>query len=383
MITLAKQIISATRRRVEEWLGKRRARRLTLEGALFIGITFFIGFAAMNTGTNLLYLILSMMLSLLIISGVLSTVTLRNIEVERIVPNHIAAQEQFPIQLVVRNRKRLFASYSLRVSDHLDMYEGIGSTFLVKVGKQDQVRTSYFCVFPRRGIYTLKYLQVSSRFPFGFFERSITFIRPREIVIYPQVLDMMHFLETSRVDFGEHDRARKGPGTSLYGLREYQAGDSARFIHWKISAKTDKLMIREFEREEKHKVTLFLNNSSALHADPNVQEQFEKAIVMVASMAHHLLYNEYQVQLITASGKIPFSTGINHLYRILRALAMIQLLPPQAKQLALSPPDADSENFFLHFDPSSTAAEQYALSANIIDTSKWKIHEGKLMPVQQ
>lgn len=360
---------------------KRRGRRLTLEGALFIAITFFIGVAAINTGTNLLYLILSIMLSLLITSGVLSTVTLRGIEAERIVPNHIAAEEQFPIQLIIRNRKRLFSSYSLRVSDHLDTHDCIGATFLIKVGKQDQTKTFYFCTFPRRGVYTLKFLQVSSRFPFGFFERSVTFIRPREIVIYPQVLNIAHFLEASHVDFGEHDRGRKGPGTSLYGLREYQSGDSARFIHWKVSAKSSKLMIREFEREEKHKVSLFLSNSSEHYEDPQIQERFEKAIVMVASIAHHLIYNEFQVQLFTESGKIPYATGINHLYRILRALAMIRLLPPQAKQLALSPPDADSENLFLHFDPASSAQEKYAFSARIIDVTQWKIQEGKLIQV--
>lgn len=380
-MNLPKHLIAAIRRWAKAWPGKRWGRRLTLEGALFIGITFFIGFAAMNTGTNLLYLILSIMLSLLITSGVLSTVTLRSIEVDRIVPKHIAAGEQFPIRLLIRNRKRLFASYSLRVSDHLDTNECIGSIFLMKVDKQDQAKTFYFCAFPRRGVYTLKSLQVSSRFPFGFFERSVTFMRPREIVIYPQILNITQFLEASHVDFGEHDRGRKGPGTSLYGLREYQSGDSARFIHWKVSAKTAKLMIREFEREEKHKVSLFLSNSSAHHKDPHIQEQFEKAIVMVASVAHHLIYNEYQVQLFTASGKIPFATGINHLYRILRALAMIQLLPPQARQLAPSPPDADSENLFLHFDPTSSATELYAFSARIIDVSQWKVQEGKLVKV--
>jgi uncharacterized protein (DUF58 family) len=353
-----------------ELMRRRRGRRITLEGSIFIILTFLIGLAAYNTGTNPLYLILAMMLSFLIVSGILSSMSLRKVEAERIVPHHITAKEDFIVHLNVRNGKRFFPSYSLRLVDSLKTGEPIGACFVLKLPKNARLQCSYACQFPRRGIYTFYRLSVATQFPFGFFERSITMISPRDVIVYPEIVDIGRFVQESQIDFGEYDGIKKGLGTSLYGLREYVSGDSARFIHWKVSAKSDKLMVREFEKEEKKKVCIFLNNVSASFGDAVTAENFEKAIILAASVAKLLLEGDYQVQLVTASGKVPYDTGVTHLYRILRALAVLELLPHEGK-LMLSPPDADSASLFFYFDPAGFD-EKYAYSAQIIDATKWK-----------
>jgi uncharacterized protein (DUF58 family) len=129
-------------------------------------------------------------------------------------------------------------------------------------------------------------------------------------------------------------------------------------------------MIREFEKEEKRKVCLFVNNISSTPNEAYTLANFEKAIVLAASMAKFLLDRDYQVQLVTASGKVPYGTGITHLYRILRALAVLELLHIGDKMI-LSAPDADSASIFFYFDETEFD-EKYALSAQIIDATKWK-----------
>ncbi|HEX6825515.1 MAG TPA: hypothetical protein VF077_04290, partial [Nitrospiraceae bacterium] len=74
-------------------LSRRRSIRLTSEGTRFLLFTFGIGLAAINTGNNLFYLLLAMMLSLIVISGLLSEHCLRRLEFHRHVPDLIMANE--------------------------------------------------------------------------------------------------------------------------------------------------------------------------------------------------------------------------------------------------------------------------------------------------
>ena len=60
----------------------RRHRRMTLEGVMFVALTLIIGLAALNTGANLMYLVLSVMLCLLFLSGIISSLTLAGLKVK-------------------------------------------------------------------------------------------------------------------------------------------------------------------------------------------------------------------------------------------------------------------------------------------------------------
>jgi uncharacterized protein (DUF58 family) len=370
--------------RIYRWirhlLGVRREYKITLEGILFILVTFFIGFAAINTNTNLLYLIMSMMLSFFILSGFLSTSTLRSIEVMRLAAHHISALEDAMVQMEIRNNKKRMSSYSLRVMDYLASGELVGGSYLFHVGPRSRKILSYKVRFPRRGIYELDRIRILTRFPFGFFERALIFKQPQEILVYPQIIDVKPVLEGAKVDLGEYETGKKGHGHSLYGLREYAPGDGARYIHWKVSARTRKIMVREFEKEEKKKVTLFLGNSLEPPISSSLHQDFEKAVVYTASLAKYLIDREFQIQLVTASGYVPFGLGTSHLYRILRALAIIQLEEKGEKKPVLPALDAESTNVVIHFDPCHSPSLKPA-DGQVINVSKLRVNlpaEGSL-----
>src|SRR4030066_1587531 len=82
-----------------------RTLSFTKEGRRFIAILFVIGIAAINTGNNLLYLVVAMMLSLIVISGILSESTLRNIEIYRTMPLHIFADTPALVRWTILNMK--------------------------------------------------------------------------------------------------------------------------------------------------------------------------------------------------------------------------------------------------------------------------------------
>lgn len=299
--------------------------RLTLEGFLFLVVTIFIGFAAFNTDINLLYLILSIMCAFLVVSGMLSTISLRPVKVERQLPKRFTAGEAGQVTLIVRNKKRLFNSYSLRIIDHLRDNREAGRAFLLSLPCRSQVRLTYPCLFRRRGVYHFKEIKVSSRFPFGFFERSTYIKAPDHILVYPQTINLSRNIRVAADPHGERESAQKGQGSSLYGLREYTTSDSARNIHWKVSARIDNLIVREFESDQRRRYRLILNNHVAEPITDELSERFEKAVILCASLAKLLLGMGYQVQLTTSSGRVPSDTGSAHLGRILRALAIVEL----------------------------------------------------------
>ena len=370
MTNILKKAFNRINRIIKNWAGIRREYRITLEGIIFVLITFFIGFAAINTSTNLLYLIMSMMLSFFIISGLLSTSTLRKIRVRRLAVRHISAREAATIPLEVANDKRWMFSYSLRIMDYLATGEMVGVCYLSHIPPRSKTNITYRVFFPHRGIYKLARIRIVLRFPFGFFVRAIAVTQSQQILVYPQIIDIRPLLESANVDLGEFESGRKGSGHSLYGLREYTPSDSARFIHWKVSARSNKIMLREFEKEEKKKITLIFNNSAALPISKDIEELFENAVIYTASLAKYLIDREFQVQLETASGRVSFGIGISHLHRILRALAMINL-EKKGLEIPNMKMDADSTNIMIHFIPGSNIPYQPE-STQVIDITRFQ-----------
>lgn len=365
------RIFRGIRRRIRLFFSRRREYKITLEGIIFILITFFIGFAAINTNTNLLYLIMSMMMAFLILSGYLSTNTLRRISVKRLAVRHVSAKDEAMIQIEVRNGKKRMGSYSLRVMDYLATGEPVGAGYLFYLPARGREYVTYGVRFPRRGQYNLSRIRVTTRFPFGFFERSISVKQPQEILVYPQIINIQPVLDTANIDLGEYETGRKGHGTSLYGLREYYPGDSARFIHWKVSARTNKIMVREFEKEEKKKVTIVLDNHFPGEIPASHYDYFEKGVVYAASLAKYLVDREFQVQLVTASGRVPFGMGLSHLYRVLRALAMVQLEKKAQGPLPAPPLDAESTNIVIQYEHTRERPQAFQF-AQYIDITKFK-----------
>ena len=92
----------------------RPPRRLsfTREGRLIVIMSVGVGFAAINTGNNLLYLLLGWLLSFIIASGILSEMTLKRLKVDRRPPPRVFAGEPFLMEVVIQNAKNNRASFS-------------------------------------------------------------------------------------------------------------------------------------------------------------------------------------------------------------------------------------------------------------------------------
>ncbi|MBI5491442.1 MAG: DUF58 domain-containing protein [Deltaproteobacteria bacterium] len=296
-----------------------RSLSITTEGKWFIAVLFLIGIAAINTGNNLLYLVLATLLSLIIVSGIMSESTLRGVKVRRTLPSQVYRDMPLIVRLNIENRKRLFPSFSFLVKELPSPGLKADAAYVVKLGPSGKAVKTARYTFGKRGRQTLPGLKVTTRFPFSLFLKGKEELTEDSVLVFPSIKPMKDISILARHGGDERPYAGKGDGSQLYGLRDYTLEDDSRFIHWKSAARNSRLLVKEFEREREKKVVIVFDNYSA--AD---DAAFEKAVDEAASMASHYMDRGCSVGLKTFSDDIMPRAGYGQLQTILRALALIE-----------------------------------------------------------
>ena len=319
-----------------------RFLRFTPEGKWFIVISIAIGFAAVNTGNNLLYLVLAMLLSLIIASGFLSEWGIKGLKVKRRFPPYIFAQAPCGILLKVTNTKRYLPSFSLELEEQVDGENIGGLAYLFRVGPQKTQSQTYRLSFPRRGLHQLHEPHLLTRFPFGFFIKGVRIKERREVVVYPHLVSWEEFFpEISDRGEGSRTRPHKGRGEDIFAIREYLPGDTSRDIHWPSTAKRSHPMVKEYERGGKKKLNIVVDTSVPKEATPEDLDRFEESVSKAASLAYHLLQRpDFLVGLSLGDEVFLPQQGDNHLHRMLRALALVEPKRGERGQPRVPPTDA-------------------------------------------
>jgi len=315
---------SALRARLARWLRPPRALRPTLAGWLFFAITLGVGFAALNTGNNLMYLVLSLMLAFLLLSGVLSESSLRGIRVRRQLPRELYADFDNKIVLEISNKQRRVAAFAVVVEDRRETPEPDPSNgprvFALRVGAGETLRRVYSFRPDRRGNVKFEEFRVFTRFPFGLFSKSLTIPASQSALVYP-ALEAIAGLQNfgSPRDAGERLSAPAGSGADAIGLREYAPGDPARRIHWRASMRRGSLLVREVESEHEAEVEVRLRTRG-----PQPGERFERSVGWAASEIAALLDAGSRVALRTDDELIDAAAGTRQRARLLSYLALVE-----------------------------------------------------------
>jgi uncharacterized protein (DUF58 family) len=273
-------------------LSRWRSIRLTPEGTRFLLFTFGIGLAAINTGNNLFYLLLAMMLSFIVISGLLSEHCLRRLEFHRHMPDLIMANEPTTLTLSDANRNRHLPSFSLRLFDVV-RFEGIRAQTL---------------------------------FPFGLFLKKGLYSTEAHLLVSPPIKPLTLRFVDELVSEGQGESLpRRGYGSQLYNLRPYRPGDDSRSIHWMTTARTSHLIVRETEAEDQRRITVVLS----LVAPKERDLLFERSVTFVASLLWQLTERAYPVRLVVGVEDSGLGSGSAHLLAMLRLLALCERQAPE------------------------------------------------------
>lgn len=295
-----------------------RSLSITAEGKWFIAILFFIGIAAINTGNNLLYLVLATLLSLIIVSGIISESTLKGVKVRRTLPAQVFREMPLIARLEIENKKRFFPSFSFLVKELPSSGLKAEAAYVVKLGPSEKAVKTARYIFEKRGLQTLPGLKVTTRFPFSLFLKGKEEMIEDSVLVYPSIRPVKDLPMLAGRGNEERPYSEKGDGTQLYGLRDYTFEDDSRFIHWKSAARNSRLLVKEFEREREKKVVIIFDNYAA-----DDEAAFEKAVEEAASIASVYIDRGFSVGLKTLSEEIRPNAGRGQLQTILRALALI------------------------------------------------------------
>src|SRR3954469_15687454 len=286
------------RARLPWWRRLRPPRRLsfTREGRLIVVLAVGVGFAAINTGNNLLYLLLGWLLSFIIASGILSEMTLRQLLVERRPPPRVFAGEPFLMEVVIKNGKPKRASYSIEVEDLQGGIPIDKRCYFLKIPEAKSQRTSYRHTFVKRGLFTLTGYRLPTKFPFAPFRKSRDVEAPLEVLVYPARVPVPR-PPPRAFTRGDAIADRLGRRGEFFGLRESRVGENRRDVHWKSSARTGRLLVREYEDELARRVVIAVDNALPQEVREAVEDgaltpaqeaqvnAVERGISMAASLA--------------------------------------------------------------------------------------------------
>lgn len=310
--------------RLRRWLRPPRRLRPTRAGWIFCGLTFGVGFAALNTGNNLLYLVLSLMLAFLVLSGVMSESALRGIRVRRRLPRDLFAGTSSGVGLEISNDQPRVPAFAVVVEDRVREADGVeraaGRAFALRIDPGTTEVRSYQFTPSSRGMVNFVEFRVYTRFPFGLFSKSLRISAPGEGLAYPEVESVTipnHFGEAR--GGGEQLAGRGASGVNAVGLREFGTGDSVRRVHWRSSLRHRQLLVTEIENEHQAEVEVRLQTRGVKAGEP-----FESRVSWAASEIVALIDSERRVSLRTEGSRFEADSGQRHRARLLAFLALIQ-----------------------------------------------------------
>ncbi|MFQ5410970.1 MAG: DUF58 domain-containing protein, partial [Phycisphaerae bacterium] len=307
--------------------------RVTLGGIFFILGTAIIGLAAIDAQVNLLMLIFGMCVGGILINAFHGWRTLRSLTVRRVVPDVAVAGQVFVIRYAVTNRRRWGSARSILIRDVLSRRAPLASPEafvpILRPGETITLSTPVAC--HARGRLAFSRIMLATRSPFHLFNKWLLHDHRQEVIIFPALGRLITEIRAA----SRATDATGGTGATghikgdeeYYGVREYRAGDNPRRIHWRRSARTGQLMIREMAQARGDQMWCVLD--TRVDSGDSVQiHRLESAISAAATLICDALEGGARIGLICNGHPwvvLPPGSGRAYRPRLLSELAVRSL----------------------------------------------------------
>ncbi|WP_437967009.1 DUF58 domain-containing protein [Sorangium sp. So ce260] len=334
-----------------------RKLKFTREGKYYLGITLGVGFAAINTGNNLLYLLLGMLLSLIVVSGVMSDLSLRHLTVTRRLPARAQVGRAHLVEIEVYNHKKRVPSYAIEVEDLRAGQPADKRCFFLKISPSSAQVAAYRRTPAKRGRDRHTGFRIATRFPFGLFEKSREVEAEGDLIIYPAVDPVRLPVEDAGRREGGASLSGRGGGDETFGLRPMRDGDDPRDIYWKKSTMRDQLILRERTRETRPDVQIIVDTVRPAGEGDGFAQTFERRIREAASRAvAHIKRGDAVVVATTLGERVRGDRNIGS-DGILRFLALLDAVD-EARVSELSAERAARASLRQASSPGPTSGER-------------------------
>ena len=215
-------------------------------------MTILIGFSAVNTGNNLVYIITSALLSYMLVSGIFGRRNIYQSDVRMDFPNEVFARTESLARVTAVNRRKWVPSFLITMS----VEESKAFFPFVEAGSEES-RTMPVR-FENRGWHRIERITVSSTFPFNFFTRFRQVKKEFSLVVYPKPVrsGLAQVLGSQARSRGEEPMNKQGYDSDILSIRDYVSGDPPKYISWKSTAKTGTLKTKELSAISRREVLI-------------------------------------------------------------------------------------------------------------------------------
>lgn len=286
---------------------------------------------AWNTDITMVYIFFVIAFVMFVLSFIHLQFNIPDIALSREAQETAFEDDMLNVKLDIRNKRGINASFF----EIIDTFSGAlpeekeASLFMLNLKGKENKFVKYMINCARRGLHKLGPITVISQDALGFFKTKKSFNILSEILVYPSLFRIFSFPPLARgsVSWMGVETARiSGDSHEFFGIREYQRGDAVSRIHWPSTARHNKLIVKQFERNAVQEVTIVFDLKKGHNIGSGKETTLEYSVKIAASVARYLLNEGAFVQII-GYGKeamiLPFGKGESHMYKILEYLAKV------------------------------------------------------------
>jgi uncharacterized protein (DUF58 family) len=257
--------------------------------------------------SNLLLILAALIFGALLMQWRWSRKSAECVGIRRRFPREAFAGQPFRVRYRFTNLSRLIAVWTLRVEDEIESLSGNAkSVAITGVGRlnPEQTLISYCdCLFTKRGRYRFGPIAVMTTFPFSLFSSRQHSEDTAELHVFPSLLQLRNRWQ-KRLDSrngGESTTARQSGSVEgdFFGLREWQTGDSRKWIHWRTTARLGEPAVRQFEQQRRFDTCIVVD---AFCAESGSNEAVELAISLSATFLTHLSSSPSNRMVLACAG---------------------------------------------------------------------------------
>ena len=272
---------------------------------------------------------LVVLMSLLLVGLMWSRSLARHVEASRTL-RYTAVQvgDELEETIEIINRSPLPLIWTEAIDHSTAPGYALSGVNIVGRGEVKQWRVQTTCT--QRGVFTLGPWELVTGDPFGIFRVRQAYRHSTEILVYPPLAALSPELLPRQRQLGDLQRlnhATSAETIEMATTRQYLPGDPLRRVHWRTTARHNKLFVKVFEPEASSTVWLVPDLNASVHLGAGADSSLEKMIILLASLAAHLLADRLAVGLLLdaqAGATVPPQFGEAHLWSILRELAQAQ-----------------------------------------------------------
>jgi len=314
----------------------------------WIALAAFFGLLGLAFRQDALVIMSTLLLTVIPVAWLWNRYALRGVTYLRHLSEHRAfVGEEVTLTIQVANRKLLPIPW-MKAEDELPATIPLLDTRLAPTHREDvgylvnlfslrwheRVTRRFRMKCTQRGFYTIGPVRLQASDVFGLFTTDETLPREEVLIVYPQVWPIEVLGLPPKDPFGNvrSDIRLFADPSRAVGLRDHQPEDGLKHIHWKASARQQRLQVKVYEPTTSPQWVLFLNVATLPEpfqgSDPKL---LERAIEVAASVASHGVEQKHLVGLI-ANGTLPRSDqplrvlpsrSPDQLMHILEALAAV------------------------------------------------------------